>query len=358
MSPSRSAPPTAAKKTAARTSRPRGATPPARAPRAPGGHPLGEAFILHLQLERGASPHTIAAYRRDLTRLERFLGDRLATFTGDDLERFMGWLQDEEGLATRSAARVLSAIRTFGAWLVRGGHRQDEPARHLPLPRLGRPLPVVLSEDEVVRLVTTPEGDLPLAVRDRAMLELLYGSGLRVSELCGLALGDLQLDEGWLRTTGKGRKTRIVPLGEPAVLAIRAWLAGPRQELIERATRKGLRRLPAELFISARGKGLTRQGFWKNLKRDAAQAGLGPTASPHKLRHSFATHLLDGGADLRSVQAMLGHADLATTQIYTHVSQRSLRAAYESAHPLADAPSAAPAKARKKIRTPWNESTR
>lgn len=295
--------------------------------------PLVSAFLGHLRLERGLSANTIQSYARDLDRLARFL-PTLAGFDRPTLERWVAWLRDDERLQARSVARALSAVRTFGAWLVREGHRQDEPARLVPLPRLGRPLPVVLSEVQAERLVTTPEGEGPLAVRDRAMLELLYGAGLRVSELCGLRLTDLDLPRATLRTTGKGMKTRVVPLGEAAVQALARWLAGPRQELLDRATKKGLRRLPAEIFISARGKRLTRQGFWKNVKRDARAAALPDATSPHKLRHSFATHLLDGGADLRSVQAMLGHADLATTQIYTHVSQKGLRAAYERAHPL------------------------
>jgi len=295
--------------------------------------PLVSAFLGHLRFERGLSANTIQSYARDLDRLARFVPS-LASFDRPTLERWVAWLRDDEQLQPRSVARALSAVRTFGAWLVREGHRQDDPARLVPLPRLGRPLPAVLSEAQAERLVTTPDGDGPLAVRDRAMLELLYGSGLRVSELCGLRLNDLDLSQATLRTTGKGNKTRVVPLGEAAVDALGRWLAGPRQELLDRATRKGLRRLPAEVFISARGKRLTRQGFWKNVKRDARDAGLPTATSPHKLRHSFATHLLDGGADLRSVQAMLGHADLATTQIYTHVSNKGLRAAYERSHPL------------------------
>jgi len=298
------------------------------------------AFLYHLRFERGMSPNTSASYARDLTRLERFLvaarKGKSVPIGGFDLPLLERWVASLHGeLAARSIARAISAVRTFGAWLVREGHREDEPAKLVPLPRLGRPLPIVLSETQIDELVTAPVGDGPLALRDRAMLELMYGSGLRTTELCTLRLTDLALAEGHLRTTGKGNKTRLVPLGEASIAALVMWLGGPRQELLERATRRGLRRLPVEVFISARGKRLTRQGFWKNVKRDARAADLPLTTSPHKLRHSFATHLLDGGADLRSVQAMLGHADLATTQIYTHVSQKSLRAAYEQSHPLA-----------------------
>ncbi len=299
-----------------------------------------DAFLLYLRLERGVSPHTHAAYARDLSRFAGFLDNRSpSTFTADDVQRFLAWLKDTEALSARSAARALSAVKTFGSWLVREHIRPDEPARLLPSPKTGRPLPVVLSDVDAGALMEAPEGDHVLAIRDRAMLELLYGSGLRVTELVELKVDAISLNEGIVRATGKGNKTRLVPMSAETIDAIRVWLAGPRAELIARATRNGLRRLPSELFITSRGKKLTRQGFWKNLKRYAQLADLPQRTSPHKLRHSFATHLLDGGADLRSVQAMLGHVDLATTQIYTHVSQKGLRTAYDRAHPLAGAPS-------------------
>ncbi len=294
-----------------------------------------DAFLLHLKLERGSSEHTAAAYARDLSRFAQFLPERtVTTYDRADIEHWLGWLRDTEGLSARSISRSLSAVRTFGKWLVRENRRIDEPAKLVPLPKLGRPLPVVLDEPSAAALVEAPEGDRALAVRDRAMLEVLYGSGLRVTELVTLQLADLHLSEGFIRTLGKGKKTRLVPLSATAIEALGEWLGAPRDELVAKATRNGLRRLPTEVFITARGKRMTRQGFWKNLKRDALALGLAKSTSPHKLRHSFATHLLDGGADLRSVQAMLGHADLSTTQIYTHVSQKSLRRAYDDAHPL------------------------
>lgn len=300
-----------------------------------------DEFLLHLKLERAASPHTVAAYRRDLTRFERHLGRdrRTDDWTRKELEDFVATL-DAPGieLSPRSVARLLSAIRSFGKWCLREQHATHNPADAVTGPKPGRPLPVFLSETEAETLMLAPEGDGPLAMRDRAMLELLYASGLRVSELITVRLGDLELERGIIRVTGKGQKTRLVPLGDEARDAIRAWLSAGRPELIARATRNGLRRLPDAVFITARGGPMTRQGFWKNLKRYAGLAELPSETSPHKLRHSFATHLLDGGADLRSVQAMLGHADIATTQIYTHVSQRRLRATYDRAHPLADAP--------------------
>ncbi len=315
--------------------------------------PSLDAFLLQLRLERQASPHTVAAYQRDLGRFLTFLGDgaRPDSWGKPEVERYLGHLIDDVQLAPRSAARALSAVRTFGRWLMRENLRADDPAAQLKTPRLGRPLPVVLSEPEADALVTTPDGDGPRDLRDRAMLELLYATGLRVTELISVRIEDLQLEGGILRTTGKGKKTRLVPLGEAARDAIRTYLAGARQELLDRATRAGLRKLPAELFITARGTKMTRQGFWKNLKRYALAAGVRLEVSPHKLRHSFATHLLDHGADLRSVQAMLGHADLATTQIYTHVSQASLRRAYDRGHPLA-ASSAPKRRVKKAVPTP------
>ena len=296
-----------------------------------------DAFLTYLALERGHSPHTVEAYARDLRRFAEFLGDGapIDGFARPRVEAWVAWLRDEVGLSARSAARALSALKTFCKFLIRERFRLDDPTALVPSPRPSRPLPVVLSETSAADLATAPKGEDPRAVRDRAMLELLYGAGLRVSELVTLEIGDVSLDGGVVRARGKGQKTRLVPVGEEALAALRAWLSGPRGELIDRATRRGLRRVPSALFVTSRGRGMTRQAMWKNLKRYAAQVGIDPHVSPHKLRHSFATHLLDHGADLRSVQAMLGHADIATTQIYTHVTRRSLRAAYDAGHPLA-----------------------
>ncbi len=300
-----------------------------------------DRFLLHLKLERGLSPHTLSAYARDLQRLQTFLGDGRGPteFNRADIERFVGWLRDSEGLAARSAARTLSGVRTFCGFLVREHVRPDDPSALIPLPRLGRPLPAVLDPGEVERIATAPrDSDDPRAIRDAAMIELLYACGLRVSELISLRVGDLDLERGVVRTTGKGSKTRLVPVGEEAIARVRLYLDVARPELLDRATRRGLRRLPSTLFVTARGRGITRQGFAKNLGRHSRSAGVGRKVSPHKLRHSFATHLLEGGADLRSVQTMLGHADLSTTTIYTHVSQAALQRAYDSAHPLASPP--------------------
>ncbi|MFT7580697.1 MAG: integrase/recombinase XerD [Myxococcota bacterium] len=308
-------------------------------------HAAVDAFVLHLELERGLSRHTVAAYARDLARFLEFLGAKAdsQTFDRHAVEGFVGYLRTTANLSNRSSARGLSAVRTFCKFLIRERIRTDDPSTLVPSPRLSKTLPVVLSQENAVDLTNAPSGNCPRAVRDRAMIELLYGTGLRVSELVGLTLADVQLDQGFLRTVGKGHKTRLVPIGAMALARLQEYLAEARQTLLDRATKRGLRRLPSEVFVTARGRGMTRQGFWKNLKRYALSIGVQGPVSPHKLRHSFATHLLDGGADLRSVQAMLGHADIATTQIYTHVSQAGLRRAYASGHPLAR-PAPAPPK--------------
>ena len=296
-----------------------------------------DAFLLHLQLERGLSEHTISNYARDLARLSEHLGDGVdaSQITRADIEGYVGWLRDTRELSARSTARALSAVRTYCRFLVREKIRSDDPSDLVPSPKLGRPLPVVLSPQEAIALTDAPNSNDPRGLRDSAMFELLYGTGLRVSELSALKMSDVDLNRGVVRCTGKGSKTRLVPVGEFAVRRVERYVATARPELIERATKRGLRRLPQALFVSARGKGLTRQAVWKNIKRYARELGIERPVSPHKLRHSFATHLLEGGADLRAVQAMLGHSDLSTTQIYTHVSQSALKRAYDGAHPLA-----------------------
>ncbi len=296
-----------------------------------------DSYLLHLRLERNLSPHTVSSYARDLQRLVQHLPSRTRpeTLARDDIERFLAWLRDHEGLSARSAARTLSAVRGFCRFLVRERVRADDPSELIPSPRLGRPLPRVLGKSDAVALTEAPVGETPHALRDAAMIELLYATGLRVTELVNLKVSELDLDRGIVRVTGKGSKTRLVPVGEHAIARLTRYLEVGRQAFLDRATKRGLRRLPAEVFITARGRRMTRQGFWKNLKRYARAAGLGDDVSPHKLRHSFASHLLEGGADLRAVQSMLGHADLATTQIYTHVSQSALKRAYDGAHPLA-----------------------
>jgi len=242
----------------------------------------------------------------------------------------MGFLSQsqEQGLAPRSRARLLSALRGFFKFMVRDSHLPESPVANLTSPRLRRQLPSVLSVTEVERLLAQPNPELPLGQRDAAMLELLYGTGLRVSELVSLTLARVNLEVGFLVVLGKGSKERIVPVGEAATEAVRSYLMGSRPRLL-----KG--KMTETLFITNRGAAMTRQGFWKLLKKYGREAGLKKELTPHILRHSFATHLLERGADLRSVQMMLGHADISTTQIYTHVARERLREVHKKYHPRA-----------------------
>jgi integrase/recombinase XerD len=232
------------------------------------------------------------------------------------------------GRSARSVARWLVAARRFFTYLVDEGVRTENPTAHLELPKAWRALPKVMSFDEVEALLAAPDRAEPRGLRDAAMLELLYATGLRVSELVGLKLGDIQLDAGYLRCMGKGSKERVVPMGAQADASLRAYLSNGRPEIL------GKRRGDA-LFVNVRGGPLSRQGFWKILKAYARTAGIRTPVSPHTVRHSFATHLLENGADLRSVQIMLGHADISTTQIYTHVNRERLRRLYRDFHPRA-----------------------
>jgi integrase/recombinase XerD len=234
----------------------------------------------------------------------------------------------EAGLSPRSVARHLAAIRQFHRFLVREGHSTDDPTAHLESPRPWRRLPTVLSSEEVERLLALRVATTPQALRNHALLEVLYASGLRVSELVGLRLADLDLSVGVVRILGKGDKERLVPLGEVAVASLRAYLARGRPRLEKRLA-------CPYVFLGRHGRGLTRQTFWQLLKRYVGAAGITKRVTPHTLRHSFATHLLERGADLRSVQLMLGHADIGTTQIYTHLSRAHLKAIYDKHHPRA-----------------------
>ena len=273
------------------------------------------------------APRTVDAYRRDLTALGSWLGHSPSKASTEELERYVSELR-AEGLAATTIARRLAAIRSFFRHQVLVGLRQDNPAADVGLPRRTRKLPRTLSPGEAERLVEAASGTTPRDLRDRALVELLYGAGLRVSEAVGLEKGGVDLDERLVRSIGKGGKERIVPLGRSAADALRRYLSRGRPYLD--------RRHRPELFLNARGGPLTRAGAFLILRRLAEKAGLEPTRiHPHLLRHSFATHLLEGGADLRSVQEMLGHADLATTELYTHVTDRRRREAYFSAHPHA-----------------------
>lgn len=291
--------------------------------------PEVERYLDHLTVERGLSSNTLAAYARDLRMLRETAPRRpaLRDLTSDDLRAVLRKLRGE-GRAARSIARWLVSVRGFFAFLVLEGDLASSPAAHLDPPRPFRSLPKTLTSAEVEALLEAPARDDPRGLRDRAMLELLYATGVRVSELVGLRLRDLQLDAGFVRCVGKGDKERIIPLGGEAQTALLSYLASGRAALLA-----GQR--SDALFVNQRGRGLTRQGFWKILKAHGRAAGIRTAFSPHTLRHSFATHLLENGADLRSVQAMLGHADISTTQIYTHVNRERLRRLVDRHHPRA-----------------------
>jgi integrase/recombinase XerD len=287
-----------------------------------------DRWLDELQSERGLAANTLAAYRRDLLRLEGDLRERQVEPLAADAQALAGHQRRllRAGLAPRTLRRALAALRGFYGHLVAAGERADNPAEHLLPPRRLQQLPKVLTEAQVADLLAAPDVAQPLGRRDKAMLELLYASGLRVSELVGLTLGQLRLDEGFLVAFGKGSKERIVPVGEQAERWLRRYLGEVRGGL--------LRGRHAEVFLNHRGAPLTRQGFWKILEAYGRRAGIA-ALSPHVLRHSFATHLLEHGADLRAVQMMLGHADISTTQIYTHIHQQRLRSLYDRFHPRA-----------------------
>jgi integrase/recombinase XerD len=297
--------------------------------------PLVGRYVDHLRAERGLAGNTVDAYRRDLALYARYLeevgiGDPREV-AADDLEAFVGWLRQRRSAsgqpyANSSVARIVVAVRGFHRFLAREGLTEADASADLGTPRAARSLPKALSVADVERLLAAPIGDEPLATRDRAMLELLYGAGLRISELTALDVDDLDPVERLVRVRGKGDKERIVPYGEVAASAVDRWTVGARPALRPRS--------PA-MFVNARGGRLTRQGAWKIVRGHAERVELGSAVSPHTLRHSFATHLVDGGADVRAVQELLGHASVTTTQIYTLVSRAALREVYERAHPRA-----------------------
>jgi integrase/recombinase XerD len=284
-----------------------------------------QRYLEALALERGLAELTVEAYGRDLDRLRCELEDSnrdLLTASQEDLAAHLRRLRP--GLSPRSIRRVLVSLRGFYAFLVETGARQDNPAVNLVAPRLIRRLPRVLAEGEVQMLLAAPDTEKKLGIRDRAMIELLYSSGLRVSELVGLQLQQLRLDVGFVLVYGKGGRERLVPVGEIAEKWLGRYLESIRPQLV-----KGRHEA---LFVNCSGRPLSRQGFWKILRGYGAKVGI-RDLSPHVLRHSFATHLLEHGADLRAVQAMLGHADISTTQIYTHIHEQRLRLLYDRFHP-------------------------
>jgi len=291
-------------------------------------------FLAYLELERGLSRNTLEAYRSDLLQLGRFLDDRgvaATSATAAEIADFLSGLAIGNGRPAASPAtihRKAACLRSFYRHLRREGVRDSDPTSTLRAPRRGRRLPHVLARGEVAKLIEQPKGTTPTALRDRALLELMYASGLRVSEVIGLEIADIDLDAQFLRARGKGSKERIVPFGRAALEAVRLFLTRGRAHLIRE-------RQEAHVFVNFRGTALTRQGLYKIVQRHAATAGLADRMSPHTLRHSFATHLLAGGCDLRAVQEMLGHADVATTQLYTHLSSERLKDVYFKAHPRA-----------------------
>ncbi len=293
-------------------------------------------FLAYLEFERGLSRNTLEAYRSDLLQFGRFLAERgsdALTATGPEVSEFLTQLArgDGDGKSPASPAtlhRKAACLRSFYRHLRRENLRDNDPTATLSSPRRGRRLPEVLSRGEVQALLASPKGSDPSALRDRALLEVMYACGLRASEVIGLDVSDVDLDEGLLRARGKGSKERVIPVGRAAVAAIRLYMSGGRPALVRRTPERAL-------FVNFRGQALTRQGLYKIVRRHASTAGLADRMSPHTLRHTFATHLLSGGCDLRSVQEMLGHADVATTQLYTHLSSERLKEVYFRAHPRA-----------------------
>jgi integrase/recombinase XerD len=288
-----------------------------------------DRFADSLWLNDGLSRNTIESYRRDVTQLARWLEQNRSTLLGAspaELHRHLAWQVESKKAKPRTTSRLVSSLKRFFQFALREGLRKDDPAAELDSPKLPRSLPKSLSEAEVESLLGAPDVETPQGLRDRAMLETLYASGLRVSELVGLKIVQVSLDMGVVRVLGKGSKERLSPLGEEAV----DWIERYQRE--SRAVLLGGKRSDA-LFVTPRGGPMTRQGFWKLVQRYAQLAGIGRAISPHTLRHAFATHLINHGADLRVVQLLLGHADISTTQIYTHVARERLKQLHRKHHP-------------------------
>jgi len=289
---------------------------------------LVDRFLDAIWMERGLSQNTLGAYRADLMTLGRGLAEHDKTIDeankSDLLEFIAGRV--EGGAKPRSTARQLSSFRRFFRYIMREGLRESDPTADIEMPRIGRTLPKTLSEDEVDALLNAPNTDEPLGHRDRAMLELLYATGLRVSELINLRQSQVNFNQGVLRIVGKGDRERLIPLGEESQRWLKDFMDGPRMEIL-------LERQTDYLFPTRRGDRMTRQAFWHIIKRYAEKAGIRRKLSPHSLRHAFATHLLNRGADLRVVQLLLGHSDLSTTQIYTHVARERLKDLHSQHHP-------------------------
>ncbi|HEX77336.1 MAG TPA: site-specific tyrosine recombinase XerD [Dehalococcoidia bacterium] len=297
-----------------------------------------ESFLNYLAVEKGYSPNTLAAYRNDLYRLADFVETQLGPqgsvgeWSGEAQQLLLSYILDlrERAYANTSVARKVAAIKSFFSFLVEEGKLKSNPLESLEAPKVGKALPKPISISKVRRLLEQPAKlDTPEARRDRAMLELLYASGMRVSELVSLDVNSVDLEHGYVRCLGKGSKERIIPIHEYAVRVLREYITQVRPQLVHS-------QLERALFINPKGGRLTRQGFWGILKRYAEAAGLKDEVTPHTLRHSFATHMLSGGADLRSVQELLGHANISTTQVYTRLTSEQMRRAYDAAHPRAE----------------------
>lgn len=288
-----------------------------------------DEFLDHLKAEKGLATNTLEAYSRDLRKFSQLLTvrgvERPTQITQTDVTEYMVSLQ-EAGLSTRSVARHLVSVRVLLRFMQKEGYLENDPSANVESPKLWRKLPDVMTHDEVDKLLAQPAQDNMRGLRDAAMLELLYATGLRISELVSLRMDELNLDLGFVRTQGKGKKERLVPTGRVAQAIMRRYLADSRPQFLKGKTSE-------YCFLSREGEPMTRQAFWKTIKKYADLAGIRKTISPHKLRHSFATHLIERGADLRAVQEMLGHSDIATTQIYTHVLGERLREVHDKFHP-------------------------
>ena len=293
-----------------------------------GSEELVDKFLDAIWMERGLSANTLGAYRADLMTLSRGLSDSDISIEDAEKADLLGFIATrvEGGAKPRSTARQLSSFRRFFRYIMREGLRDTDPTADIEMPRIGRSLPKTLTEEEVESLLHAPNTDEPLGHRDRAMLELLYATGLRVSELINLKQSQVNFNQGVLRIVGKGDRERLIPLGDESQRWLRDFIDGPRMEIL-------LERQTDYLFPTRRGDRMTRQAFWHIIKRYALKAGVEKKMSPHSLRHAFATHLLNRGADLRVVQLLLGHSDLSTTQIYTHVARERLKDLHSQHHP-------------------------
>jgi integrase/recombinase XerD len=286
-----------------------------------------ETFLDFCRIEKGLAWNTVEAYRQDLDRFAAYISDHMDLPGVEGVRRYVDSLY-QSGLSSRSVARHLTTLRTFHSFLLETGVEQVDPTTLLSAPKQWQNLPKYLNNEQVSALLAAPDATQPAGLRDRAMLEFLYATGVRVSELCKVRVSDVELRLGYVRILGKGNKHRLVPVGASAIKMVEEYLASGRSGLLKR-------RASPYLFITSRGGAMTRQAFWKLLRRYGCKAGIFHHLTPHVLRHTFATHLLEGGADLRSVQEMLGHADISTTQVYTHVMRARLRKTIDDYHPRA-----------------------